>query len=432
MPTGLACTIAVGARRAKTLAAAVAAAALATALATSSLACAWLPRSDEPTPTEYVPARTSTPLPPTSTPSPTPPSCPSPGSPTLPARPGDWIDYAEAARGYLSAGGSVGALEPLLASWDALPAESGQAVAADLTGDTNPEIVLAIRDPTSGYVFPSSGLYIFRCQDGAYVSAYEETVDGLGLQVIQVADADTDGVADVSYTKSTCGAHTCMVTLGILGWNGAGFADLMGGTLEMPYPTYTVSPGRIDAASGRVGSVGAEPQRDYYEIWQWNGSVFTVTDKIWGAPVYRYHALLDGDRALLNGDNLSAIGAYEVVISDDALQPFEAYYSAAEERAWLTAFAHWRLLLTFLRMGDNASAQTEYNLLLTEYTPGSPGYEVAVMAETFWTAYGGSVSLSGGCAAVVAAAGGGDPVLAFFNSYGYANPAWEPADLCPF
>jgi hypothetical protein len=380
----------------------------------------------------YSPTMTNVPPAATDTPSPAPPACPAPSSPPLPAQPSDWTGYVEASREFLSAGGAVGALEGLLGSWDALPGDGGQVQAADATGNGVDEIVVALRDPTSSYVFPSGGFYIFGCQAGEYVTLHEETTDGLELRVIQVADTNLDGVADVSYTESTCGAHTCLVSLRILGWNGAAFSNLMGGPLEMPYPAYTVSAGRIDAVSGRIGSVGAEPQRDYFEIWEWNGSIFTVTQELWGEPVYRYHALLDGDRALLEGNYLSAAGAYEMVISDEALEPFDAYYSEAEECARLAAFARWRLLLTRLQMGDPASAQSEYELLQAEYLPGRPGYDVAVMADTFWTAYAAADSVPAGCSAIVAAASAGSSVLEFLNSYGYANPIWQAADLCPF
>ncbi|TET53747.1 MAG: hypothetical protein E3J64_03060 [Anaerolineales bacterium] len=329
--------------------------------------------------------------------------------------------------------GGVALLESLLYSWDALPANTGQAIATDVTGDGRYEVVVAMRDPTSSSVFPSGALHVYGCLAGGYVDLHSETTDGLALEVLQVSDADTDGLDDVAYTESACGAHTCMVSLRILGWDGSTFAHLMGGLLEMPYPTYTLSPGRIDAESGRIGSVGAEPQRDYSEVWEWSGSVFTVTQQVWGAPVYRYHALLDGERALLAGDYAAAITIYEQVIDDETLEAFPRHYTEAEEKAWLSAFARSRLAVARIVAGDQTGGQAEFILLQISHPPGSAGHEVASLTAIFAAEYAATDSVEDACDAVLADTTASTAVLDFFNSnYGYANPIWEPPDLCPF
>jgi len=262
---------------------------------------------------------------------------------------------------------------------------------------------------------------------------YQEGYDvyGLTIRLFQVGDVNLDGQADVVYTLSSCGAHTCYETLEILGWDGTAFVSLMGSPLEMPYPTYTVTPGRIEAQSGGIGSVGAEPQRGYSEVWELDGGVFTRTEQIWEPPVYRYHALLDGDRALLSADYATARAAYERVVGDDTLQEWIA--DSAGERAQLAAFARWRLVLTYLLMGELDSAQLEYDRLQADYPAGAAGHDVAALAETFWTAYLADGHVADGCAQVVAAAEVDTLVQDFFNSsYGYANPWWELVDLCPF
>jgi len=389
----------------------------------------------EATPTETIATAEATPteLAPVASPA----ACPAPASPTL-VQPANFADYPTAIQQYLSAGGDLATLESTLASWNALPEDTGQAAAGDLTGDGNAEIVVALRDINAETVFPPGDLLVFGCQSGAYTLLHQEGYESHGtmIQLLQLIDANLDGRQDIAYIRSSCGAHTCYDGLEILGWNGAIFASLMGGALDMPYPTYTVTPGRIEAQSGGIGSVGAEPQRGYTEIWEWNGSVLTVTQQIWAPPVYRYHALIDGDRALLSDDYATASAAYERVISDDALQEWGAVsgmVDPAEERAQLTAFARWRLLLTHLRAGDTASAQSEYNRLQADYPAGATGHAVAALAEIFWTAYQAEGHIADGCAELIAAARVDTSVQDFFNAnYGYANPQWEPADLCPF
>jgi hypothetical protein len=241
-------------------------------------------------------------------------------------KPAGPADYPAAIQEYLNAGGDVATLEVRLAEWGALPPDApGQVVAVDLTGDADPEIIVALWHVGEA-VAPAGNLLIFGRQEAGYALLYQEGYDpsGPAVRLLQALDANDDGRQDVVYTLSTCGAHTCFESLEILSWEGIGFSSLMGGRLDMPYPTYAVTPGRVEAESGSVASVGAEPQRNYSEVWEWNGSVFTVTQQIWAPPVYRYHALLDGDYALFAGDYPAAFAAYERVIGDDALQEWGA------------------------------------------------------------------------------------------------------------
>lgn len=418
------------------------------------LACSSPTPTPEPEPTVLVSTDTPPPEPPTGAPTEPPPTpsppasptasvspptpalvaCPAAGSPTL-ARPDNAADYPAAIQQYLSAGGSAAALGDTLAEWKALPdATTAQVAAADLTGDGNPEVVVALKDP--------SDLLVFGCQGGAYVPSYslQQSVErwevGWVVNLQQVDDMNTDGRPEIAFTLSTCGAHTCYKTLEILGWDGMAFASLMGGSLDMPYPDYVVTPGRIEAQSGPIGSVGAEPQRGYSEVWEWDGSVFTVTQQIWEPPIYRYHALLDGDRALMAGDYTVATTTYERVISDDALQEWGAVsgiIDPAEERTQLTAFARWRLVLVYLLTGETENAQSAYDQLQADYPPGTTGHDVSAMAGTFWMAYLIEDSVAAGCTEVVTAAMSKTAVQDFFNwNYGYANPYWEPLNLCPF
>lgn len=332
-------------------------------------------------------------------------------------------------------------------AWGALPSafnqenEAQQVVAEDLTGDGVDEITVSVVMNSEGPTLNGrTALLVFGCRAGAYAPLKEELPGdeefGIARLLQPFSDMNRDGVPELIYVERSCGAHTCFETLHILGWDGAAFSSLMGGQLNMPYPTYVITPGRIEAQSGGIGSVGAEPQRGYSEVWEWNGSVLTVTEQIWAEPTYRYHALVDGDRALLDGEYETAIATYERVISDDALEEWGGITGGmdpAEERAFLSAFARWRLVLTHLQMSNVSDAQAAYNQLQAEHPAGAAGHEVAAMSETFWSIYLENDSATAGCNAVVAAASEDDPIIQFFNhSYGYANPWWGPVDLCPF
>jgi hypothetical protein len=353
------------------------------------------------------------------------------------ARPTDPADYPAAIQQYLNAGGDVATLETTLAGWRALPDAPGQVVAADLTDDADAEIIVALQY-IGDVVAPSGDLLVFGRRAEGYGLLYQEGYDpsGPAVRLLPVLDANGDGHQDIVYTLTTCGAHTCFESLEILSWEEMGFFSLMGGRLDMPYPSYNVAPGRIDAESGSVASVGAEPQRGYSEVWEWNGGVFTVTQQIWAPPVYRYHALLDGDYALLSDDYAAAAAAYERVIDDDALQEWGSVSGMVDpnvERAQLAAFARWRLVLTRVQSGDLGDAQSAYDLLQAEHPDGAVGHDVAALAEVFWRAFAADESVIDGCAALVIAAKENTSVHDFFNeNYGYANPRWEAVDICPF
>lgn len=347
-------------------------------------------------------------------------------------------DCPVAIQEYLNSGGDVSTLEGMLAEWGVLlPEAPGQVVAVDLTGDGGSEIVVALWY-VGDAVAPSGDLLIFGQQGASYVLLYQEGYDpsGPAIRLLPTIDANGDGLWDVVYTLGTCGAHTCFESLEILSWQKTDFSSLMDGRLDMPYPTYAVTPGRIDAESGSVASVGAEPQRGYSEVWEWNGSVFTVTQQIWAPPVYRYHALLDGDYALFDGDYPAAIVAYERVIGDDVLQEWGVVSGGVipeVERAQLAAFARWRLVLVHLQAGDLGNAQTAYEQLQAEYPAGAVGHDVAALAEVFWGTYAVGGNVVDGCLALIVAAKEDTSVHDFFNAnYGYANPRWEAVDICPF
>jgi hypothetical protein len=331
---------------------------------------------------------TATPVPPSTPPS----SIEEPTSTSGLLQPASPADYPAAIQKHLNAGGGVAALEGALAEWGALPPGApDQVVAVDLTGDDRAEIIVALWH-AGETTAPAGDLLIFGQRDGSYALLYQEGYDpsGPAVRLLQVLDANGDGCRDVIYTLGTCGAHTCFDSLEVLSWRETGFSSLMGGRLDMPYPTYAVTPGRIDARSGSIASVGAEPQRDYSEVWEWNGSVFTVTQQIWALPVYRYHALLDGDYALFAEDYPAAVAAYERVIGDDALQEWGAVSGVVDpgvERTQLAAFARWRLVLVHLRAGDLGSAQVAYDQLQAEHPAGAIGHDAAALAEVFWNAY---------------------------------------------
>ncbi len=389
------------------------------------------PTAPPPSPTLTPQPPTATPDPPTATPEPDP--CPPSADVPLPAAPVDFPEgYVETLRRYLTAGGDPAQLTAILEQWEALSPQSANVLRADLTGDGVEEFAVAFIDPES-MTFPPEGVaVVFACREGSVVELARFVPEEFAqAALIGVEDVDEDGVAELVFSEIYCGAHTCMHTVRVWSWTGEAFVDLVAGDFILPYPDFELREGDILAASHGFGSIGAGPQRTITETWAWDGSAVTRAEVTEAPPVYRYHALLDADRALYAEAYPEAREGYQRVIEDDDLDPWAAAYDAPEERQWFEALALWRLVTLDMELENFATAEERYATLQETHPPGVAGHPVAALAEVFWSAYleTGNVSLA---CEETAAAPESEAVLEFLNSFGYANPTYSAAELCPF
>jgi len=333
---------------------------------------------------------------------------------------------------YLDAGGSPATLANVLSAWDARPASGSPTQQADLTGDGLPEIVVFYEDPLSETIPRASRLAIYTCQSGGVHKIYSYYPgEWLGLASVGVEDLTADGVADLAFTELSCGAHTCWSTLHVWSWNGVDFSEQVGGDFTLPYAIFALEDARVLATSGGIGSVGAGPQRAYTETWAWNGSVITLSTSQVGPARYRYHAFQDGDEALFRSEFDSAYWSYMTLLTDNTLISWEGFYGAEEERRWLAALAHWRLVLMGLKLENYADAEAHYERLQEGFPPHTPGHAVTVLAELFWDRYLEVGNIAYGCEAFINTPEAVE-VLDFLNSYGYANPTYTKEALCPY
>jgi hypothetical protein len=156
---------------------------------------------------------------------------------------------------------------------------------------------------------------------------------------------------------STCGANTCFDRFDVLGWNGEQFISLMSAPLQLPSATFRLAQRdqdpalEIEAQGGVMGSVGAGPQRPEKQVWKWNGAQYAKISSELPPVEYRIHAVYEGDDA-------KATDWYSCAIVDDALKDWHAEigYKTQTDRATLTAYARFRLLVIGALRGDvNAS-----------------------------------------------------------------------------
>jgi hypothetical protein len=308
----------------------------------------------------------------------------------------------------------------------------------DVTGDGVPEIVYLLIDPQADQIPPKGILIVYTCRQGNVDLLYQyEPGEWFGLHWITIADLTEDGVGDLVFSEVSCGAHTCWHTPQVWSWQDGDFVNRMGTEYSFPYPGFDVTDDQLKVVAGGIGSVGAGPQRAVTTTLTWTGEVMTATETTTAPPSYRYHAFLDGDRALASADlstDMStdleeAMTFYNQVIEDETLEPWGAFSSEDEERKWLTALAYWRRMTINTKLGREDEADQDFTKLQAVAPPGETGHPVVTMAERFRRAYQRDQDADNACAYAV---GSDDAyaVLDFLNSFGYANPVYELSDLC--
>ncbi len=328
-------------------------------------------------------------------------------------------------------------MQRLLQVWGAITDEAGRVRSLEMTGDIDPETVVALIDPMPEVDLPwvPGDVLIFQCRGGAVVPAYVGRLatggDPADLQfsLEKVEDVNGTGRADVVYTVSSCGAHTCWGRLYIIEWDGAGFVNRIPDMEDYAYPTFTVDDGRVVVDTGGIGSAGAGHQRSYQEIWVWDGRQFSRSEQIVGPPTALVHRLHDGDEALARGDYGEAISHYQQAL-EDTLLPVGLFLETDEQgTAVIRAYARFKLIVAYAVSGDLWRAQKQYDSLLAEHPGGTPGSPYVILGQAFWSEFLTNEAPASACAAAVAIAES-NPTLAEQLYAGYANSEYEPADLC--
>jgi hypothetical protein len=368
---------------------------------------------------------TATPVPadPTPLPVPTVNPCPEPRDIELPERDQTLDAYIAALREYLNQGGDPEKVQLQ---------ELEELHHGDLTGNGVAEMVFLLIDLEVEQIPPKGHFVIYTCESGGASMLYHyEPGDWYGLELIGITDLTEDGVADLSFSEISCGASTCWHTPQVWSWQGRDFEPRIERELIFPYPWYTLENGSLIVVSHGMGSVGAGPQRTITTTLAWTGAAIAITGDVVAPPSYRYHAFVDGDRALADGDFETAAAAYGRVLDDPSLELWGGFSSLEEEQAWLPALGYWRLMTLQVYLGNMAEAEALYATLRDQNAPGTTAHALVGLAERFWRAYGRSGDLANACGYAV---GGAEVevVLNFLMTFGYANPFYEAPHLCPF
>ncbi|MBW8010957.1 MAG: hypothetical protein FVQ83_06910 [Chloroflexi bacterium] len=418
-------------------------------LFTLTFACGFLPPEASPAPTLTMapPTETSTPTaapletqPPSleTQPPDVGPECVQPGA-HQPLVDTNFEFYPELIVEFLNTGGSE---EELALSLEALGIASPPTavIVGELSGDDRTDVVVALLDPDSQTV-PNPGLLlIYVCQDGQYALLHTGLSPELfsSPEILSIQDMNADGIGDVIYSSTTCGAHTCFEDVQILSWNGANFSPRLEGTSrDLPYPELQITDYdqdgiyNLEISGTGIGSVGAGPQRSLTRIWEYfpERGVWMPVQENLGPSNYRIHSLHDADSALGNGEYEIAALLYGQVINNPAL---EDWADPETERLNLSAFARYKLIVVYSLQGNLEQAMQTLAEMDQLFPFGLPRHAFVEMAEVFLAGFAaGGIEL--GCEAASNYAADNEEIILTplgSSSFGYANKDYAPEDVC--
>ncbi len=323
----------------------------------------------------------------------------------------------------------VGSAEGLAGQLDGLTLQDGSTTwlstsnvfTFDITGDDVPEVLVDLVFYVSGQ-YADGGVYIFGCSEEEYVTIDASWLGGSVLYrggshtgIVAVEDFSGDGVPEIvtSWISAAGTAANYHRAFEIRGWDGKQFQDLLF-TSQADLGVASVENGEgeiIDVNDDGLpelvlrSKVGGHPDtsplaRNRTAIWGWDGLLIALQcDRADSPPKFRYQAIMDGDDATLCGDYDAALALYQQAIFDEELKPGtsryepgviheeDAVYFDALERANLSAYGRYRILLLHAARGFLPEAQIVYDSLQEQFPEGADGHAYAAMATAFWDGF---------------------------------------------
>jgi hypothetical protein len=342
---------------------------------------------------------------------------------------------------FLNAGGSFAALQ---SGFNALVQKhvnlrDGQITSVDLTGDGVDEVIVdAILDKGSIW-------QVLGCNSGHYQALVNN--EDTGFRYLRFAvDLNGNKLPDIISYRQTRPKSTQLFEFFIQAWNGHQIADLLDYTRfdevgrrlpsditdwnkTVPNATGTTRDTNGDGLYELVvtgGLVTPVPncetrfERQFTEIWAWNGKSFQMADRVYIPPIYRFQRSADGDLAFALKQYDLALTAYQDVLFDVNLFARDQYLpqlgyckgiaaasdiaAVENEQDQLQAYARWRILLINTLEGNKDAMQVVYQTLQDKFSDGKPGHSYAAIASAFWEQYQSTQNIKAACDAANAAA----------------------------
>lgn len=379
---------------------------------------------------------------------------PTPGGAPIPPRPLALEQYAEVMERYLTANrGTSDCLLELTKTWDMPPAltfaPGRRCLEADTDGDGRSEIVVAVEDTgrEPDPINPLGDVLIFSPVGDRYELVFSALAqlgaELTGPAVTAAVDIDGDWDMEVAFTSNNFGAHTLSTSVFVVGWDGRSYRrltpeglgitspkeirfDIMHGSSEEPYQRGLVLRGDT------IGSAGAGVQRQKTYFYLWNGESFELAMSAADPSPFLYFAVLDANEAFADGRYALATGRYKQAIVDDSLLDLDPYPGIPSEQAEgrgreeVLAFAHFRLGLSYLRLGDETAAIEAVTESAEVYAETWHGKAAVRFLDTFK----GTGDEERACQAMTAFAKSNLQTFQRLWDYGYGNPGFQPEALC--
>ena len=427
-----------------------------TATATPTAAAPAIAATEVITPTvvvEAVPTEmpTATPMPtataaptatavPTDTPEPT--AVPATATPTPAAAaqataagtcPAKLDEYSAAVLAHLNtAGNTVESLKAWLVSCNALAANAEGLSEAALANPQSADLVLTMHDPANPPPAGRGQILVYHAGAQGYELAYEAKGAGT-VALMKSGDLNGDKQADLVWTDTVCGAHTCFSTLHVSTWDGKAYQDWMEGedptiaAAEYKFAD-TLSDGtgqEITVHGGVISSAAAGPQRPWTETYiSPNGGPYSLLTLEYDDSACLYHKLLDANSAFASWSVEGfepAVEAYKGVIADQA--SIACGTAVKDELSTLRDFARFRLVVASVGAGQAVEAQKLVGQIKTPALAGA--------AKTFYDAYKASGSIIQACRDTTTYAKKTPTAWRFLADWGYANPTFTAVEFCP-
>ena len=374
-------------------------------------------------------------------------------------------------RDYLNARGSaaglaaaLGELTLLDGAWQARP----QVQSVDVTGNAVPEVLVELTffEPLQ---YSEGALFVYRCAGGEFAGGAVLMTAGQVLSaddpdgIRAVRDMNQDGVPEIVHSYlSIAGSHSYFTRqFHILEWDGQEFSGLIA---EDQFGSAAQAENGDGAIQDRDGDGSLElvltnglgeaypelgPQRARTDFWEWNGEGFVLARWEYTRPVFRIHAIWDGDDATWFGEYDRALAFYQDAVFNEQLVGWslgrlwpDSFYGGLPtpppdpaERDRLNAYGRYRIVLLHAVQGRRAEAQVNYGALLDLFPEAAVGDEFAELATEFWEEYAASGELGLACSkAVEFARTNRFDVLTPLGRefYGEGQRQYQPQDICPF
>lgn len=343
--------------------------------------------------------------------------------------------YPDAAAAVLSQWqGSPEVLQSYLARCGVLAGARGAVQPARLRGKDQTGIVMAVVDPTGDGGKPLGVVAILEPGPLGWKKTYQSGL-AADVAIIAAGDVNDDGRGDVVWTDTTCSAQACFTTPHVVSAVDGGFRSWLDGSATLASATVTLQDvlpsGRgqeLVVSGGLIQSVAAGPQRSATVIWQSvDGQPYTLAERRYAASFCLYHHILDADAALRAGAGdayAAAIAAYRAAADDVRLV---SCWGRPDEVDTLRAYALYRLAVARAAAGDRAAADMAVDEMARRY-PHDPMSELARL----WAlSYRQTRDAAAACAVAAAFAERQPTTWQRLNDFGFANPSFTAADVCP-